>query len=184
MTDRKTPEQAFRDGRVDVLLGTRGADQGGRAVLLREAETLIRSRTIAVMGDTMADVTAELTADVALTTTGTWYDGPYLPLTKGVWLIHAQAQHRRTDATGGVAALRLVRGATVICGAQGWHPTVANAGLHLSLCSMVRVTENSLVKVQMRTDAGAATAFLNATAPYSGAEPATIISALRMRLLP
>lgn len=181
--DRSAPEQKFRDNRVDVLLGIRG-QEGDRALTVRQGEDLARTTSIEVIGNVFADVVKALAADVAMPVSGTWYDGPAIPLTKGVWLVTATLQHQRTDASGGVFAGRLLRDAAVICGAQGYHPAVANAGACLSVTSIIRVTGNVIVKAQMRTGAGAATAFLAATAPYAGAQPASLITATRMRLLP
>lgn len=181
--ERKTPERAFRDGRVDGLLGIRG-NANEKALTVGDAAVLIRSTALAIMDDTLSEVSETIGADVPLTVSGTWYDGPFIPLTKGVWMVRAMAQHVRTDASGGRCAIRLMRGATVICTAQGWHPAVAGAGLHLALTVTLRVTGNVLTKLQMRTETGAATALLKAAAPYGGAEPATIITANRTRLLP
>lgn len=175
----KLPEGRFRDNRLDQLAGIRGPEDQ-RAVRLGELDALAREVAYSSIGAVVQAKSASLAADVTLTITGTWYDGPEVALKPGVWVLNASALHTRGDATGGLAAIRLMVDTTVIGAAEGTHPAAVGASLNLFTTTLLRVLSNTTVKLQMRSAAGGAGVLMKASAPYVSADlVATTITAIR-----
>lgn len=132
-------------------------------------------------GSSVPNTEAALSADVAMGTTGTWYDGPSLSLGAGTWLLTAQITFLRTTATATSFAGRISTGTTHYASSQFYQPAVANAGGNVALTAIVTLTGTTTIKVQGTTNAGAAACLMKASTAISGSgNNATRLTAIQL----
>jgi len=126
-------------------------------------------------------VHTKLAANVALTVTGTWYDGPSVSLPAGTWLVVSHATLGRTATTAVKYVCRLSTGAVHHASSETYQGSVANHWVEVTLTTVVVVASTTVVKLQATTTAGAATNLLKAaTADYGSGNNATQITAIRL----
>lgn len=174
------PRGTFREERLDELAGTRGADDK-RAIRKGEVQSEAFSASSNMMARTLVSRSAALGADVALTVTNQWYDGPFLALTAGTWLVVAELQHRNdAAAAAGQVAVRIWDGSADLASAEVTNDAVSGSSRHMSLSTVVSVKTNTVLTLQARSSAGSANSKVKATAPAAGsATTATRILAMR-----
>lgn len=131
--------------------------------------------------NTISYLTASLSADVQLTTTGTFYDGPSISLPSGTWLVTGQITITRTATTLATYTGRIVSNSTTVASSQqsvvSVNPHSANIHLH---CVLV-LASTTTVKLTATSSAGTTTTHMKAaTNTYSGGNNATTISAIRL----
>lgn len=174
------PRGNFRDERLDALAGTRG-NKGSRAVRQSELSDQVLSVGGALVQAEFTSRSAALGADVALTVTDQWYDGPFIALTAGIWLVVAEIQHRNdAAAVAGQIAVRIWNGSDDLASAEQTNDAVSGSSRHMSLSAVVSVKVNTVLTLQARSSAGSANSKVKATAPAAGsATTATRILAMR-----
>lgn len=129
----------------------------------------------------LSNAEAVLAADVQLATSNTFYDGPSLTLGAGTWLIKAKAQYLKTTTTASHVTARLHDGTNTLDDVTQYHANVTNVALGFSLFRIVTLTAPTIIKLQMATNVGVATALMKATAPNNGSgNNATRLSAVRI----
>lgn len=180
MADRNTPRDNARNERLDTLAGTRGVDE---AVTESELAEKVADRIGFITRQIINAKSAVLGVDVALTTSGQWYDGPYAGLRVGSWLIMSMAQFRAdAAAVASTIQARLVDSTGKVLAAQQLNTAGASGDvLAFSMIAPLIVTKARSVKLQMRASAGNANLKMKATAPAAGSDVvATRIYALRI----
>lgn len=124
---------------------------------------------------------AAVSADVALTTSNTWYDGPSVSLSAGTYFVIVQLQHWRTATTAENIFGRLTNGTTHYASGQFYHPSVAGAGSHLTLIAKITLAATTTIKGQLTSSAGASTSAIKAAMTANGAgNNASQIIAIRL----
>lgn len=176
-----TPQDSARAERLDVLAGTRGRD-GAKAVRKDEFVAAVAEAWPAVAGERIFQRSAVLGADVSLTVSNQWYDGPSIGLDPGIYMVMAQAQVRNEAAAGAtVIAARIFDGDAAISAGQAQIAAASGEGLVLTLLCPLVVTKAKAVTLQLRAVTGNANTRMKATAPAAGTEQvATRISAIRI----
>lgn len=129
----------------------------------------------------ITNLSANLAADVAMSVTGTWYDGPGITLTAGTWLVWGKAQFNRTATTATQWVARLSTGSVHYSSGQTYQASLSGHTAEVSLFAVVVVAINTLVKVQGTTSAGAAACLMKAATPASASgNNATQIAAIKL----
>lgn len=124
---------------------------------------------------------AALAADVTLSTSGTWYDGPALALTAGKWLVMAHATCGRTATTLLRYAMRLTDGTTHYASSEAAQPSQNPNYVNMSVASIVTLTGAATVKIQCTTTNGGASNFMKAAiAASASGNNATKIVAVKI----
>lgn len=116
----------------------------------------------------LTSASAALGADVSLTTSGTWYDGPSVSLAAGTWLVNATVTLNRTDATAVTYFSRITDGTTHYASTQAYQAAVADHSDSVSLSAVITLVGTTTIKAQSTTDAGAATALMKAATTANG----------------
>lgn len=175
------PRGTFREERLDELAGTRGKEES-RAVRKGEVEGEAFGAAKSLLALNLFSRSASLGADVALTVANQWYDGPFIALTSGLWIVMAQAQHRNDAAVGagGQFVARIWDGAAVLSASEVTHDTASGSARTLFMTAIVSIKANKVLTLQARSNVGSANLKLKATAPAAGADlVATRITAMR-----
>jgi|GEM_PF-2545366 len=174
------PISTFRNERFDKLAGTRGREDQ-RAVLLSEFEALANAEVMTVLQRELVAKSVELTADFALTVTNQWYDGPFVALGAGIWLVLAQIQHRNDAAsTAGQVAARVWDGLTPHAACEFTNDAIYGRSMQMSMSFCVTVRAPTVFTLQARSSAGDPNSKIKATAPAAGTDlVATRITAMR-----
>lgn len=129
-----------------------------------------------------ANASAALTADVALTASNVFYDGPVLTLGPGTWLLSANAQYVKTTSTGSQVTVRLTDGAAHFASQNAYHTSVANFTLCFSLGAVITLAVTTDVRLQMATSLGNAACLMKAAVPNNASgNTATMINAVRIQ---
>lgn len=128
-----------------------------------------------------ANSKASLAADVQLTVTSTWYNGPSVSLWAGTWLVIGHISFWRTTTTATIWFGRITDGTTHHASSQAYTPSVAGTGANVAMTAIVTLTGTTTIRLQGTTSAGATTALMRAatTANVSG-NNATQITAIRL----
>lgn len=171
--------QNFREERLDILAGTRGAD-ADRAVRLTELGSIVdghfRARNIAK--------SAVLSADLSLTTSGAWVNGPWLTLPAGMWIVTGQAQFRNDAALGAQTNVcaRLFDDTIEFSTAEITLPAANGESRSLHLSCMLSSKVQRTIRLQAKPATGNANLKMKSTlSPLSaGSETATRLWAVRM----
>lgn len=128
----------------------------------------------------ITSATATLSGTVALSVSGTWYDGPSVVLSAGTWLITAHASFSRTTATATTWEARVHDGTNALASGNATTTALANSTTAISMQAVVVVTGTPTVKIQATTNAGAAACLMRGTTFVNGMAGATIISAVKI----
>ncbi len=150
---------------------------GAETILVRQAAVT----RVAALGDIFpAALSANLAADVALVSSGVWYDGPSLLLGPGVWLLIGRVNHSRSTTTAATVAVRLFDGAASLAGTTQYHPSIATVSMTIPVTTLITVTTTTTVTLQAVTNYGASTTFMKAVGVYGAAPKATELVAVRL----
>ena len=124
---------------------------------------------------------AALDANVQLTSTGTFYDGPSVSLAAGTWLVLGYLTMTRNATTLATYTGRIVSGATTVASSQ---QTVVSANPHsanIALQAVVVLGATTTVKLTATSSAGTTTTNLRAaTNTYGDGNNATRIVAVQL----
>lgn len=124
---------------------------------------------------------ASLSADVSLSSSNTWYNGPAVTLEPGTWLINAHVTHVRSATTAETVYARLTDGTNHHASQQMYHASVSGTGVALHLSAVVTLPASTTLRVQCATSAGAAASAMKAAMTSNGAgNNATQITAVRI----
>ena len=130
---------------------------------------------------TITSLSASLSADVALTTTSTWYNGPSLSLPAGTWLVMGQITHVRSATTAEMIYARISDGTTHYSSTQFYHASVSGTGVVLPMIAKITLASTTTIKLQATSSAGASTSTMKAALTANGAgNNATNIIAVRL----
>jgi hypothetical protein len=132
-------------------------------------------------GGALSSATAALAADVSLTTSNQWYDGPAVSLAAGTWLVAATITQVRTATTAETIYGRLTTGIVHYASTQMYHASVNGTGVALSLNALITLAATTTVKCQCATSAGNSNSRMRAaTTSNSSGNNATMITALKV----
>lgn len=124
---------------------------------------------------------AAVSADVALTTSATWYTGPSISLSAGTYFVIAVLQHWRTTTTAENIFGRISDGTNHYASGQFYHASVAGAGSQLILAAKITLAATTTINGQMTSSAGASTSAIKAAMTANGAgNNASQIIAIRL----
>lgn len=171
--------QIFRDERLDVLSGTRGA---GADKALREGD--FQGKLGSALTDTMLSKSAVLAAPLALSGSS-WIDGPSIGVRPGLWVVGFQAQIANSAALAAVQRLcaRIVdhTGTEFMTTLSMITADAAGAAV-LAASRIISTKVPRTLTLQVRASVGDAALFIVPTcSPLSdGSETATRIWAARM----
>ena len=174
------PKATFRDERLDKLAGTRGKE-ADRALLVSDLTSEVAGAFGGAMAAAVYAKSAVLGADVALTVSGQWYDGPFIALPPGSWLVLAQIQHRN-DAAAAAAqvAARIWNGSAPYSVCEFTNDAISGNAFQMSMSAVIVLRAPTVLSLQAMSSVGSANSKMKATAPASGAVAvATRISAMR-----
>jgi len=132
-------------------------------------------------GSSIPNSSALLSANVTLSVSGTWYDGPGVSLAAGTWLVQADVNFNRTATTFTQWLARISTGTVHYASGQVYHASVNGHTIRISLGAIITLTGTTTIKVQATTNAGAAACLmLAATTLYGSGNNATQIRAIRL----
>jgi len=130
---------------------------------------------------TITSLSASLSANVSLTTTATWYDGPSLSLAAGTWLVIGRITHNRSATTAETIYARLGDGTNHYASTQFYHASVTGTGVVLPLNAVITLSATTTIKLQSTSSAGASTSVMLAALTANGSgNNATNIIAIRL----
>ena len=130
---------------------------------------------------TITSLSAALSANVSLTTTATWYDGPSVSLVAGTWLVIGRITHVRSATTAETIYARLGDGTKHYASTQFYHASVSGIGVVLPLNAVITLDATTTIKLQATSSAGASTStMLAATTANGSGNNATNIIAIRL----
>ena len=130
---------------------------------------------------TITSLAAALSANVSLTTTATWYDGPSVSLVAGTWLVIGRITHVRSATTAETIYARLGDGTNHYASTQFYHASVTGTGVVLPLNAVITLAATTTIKLQATSSAGASTStMLAATTANGSGNNATNIIAIRL----
>lgn len=121
-----------------------------------------------VDGGSLTSASAALGADVQLTTSNTWYDGPSVSLAAGTWLVSSHTTLVRTATTAITYFNRISTGTVHYASTQAYQASVANHSDSVSLSAVITLVETTTIKIQTTTNAGASTALMKAATTANG----------------
>lgn len=125
--------------------------------------------------------TASLSADVALTTSSTWYDGPSVSIAAGTWLVVGRITHVRAATTAETIFGRVTDGTNHYGSSQLYHPSASGSGTVLPISCIVTLASTTTIKLQATSSAGASTSVMKAAMTANGSgNNATNITAIRL----
>ena len=129
----------------------------------------------------ITSLSASLSADVALTTTSTWYDGPSVFLDAGTWLVIGRITHVRSATTAETIYARLGDGTNHYASTQCYHASVSGTGVVLPMFAVITLAATTTIKLQATSSVGASTSTMKAALTANGAgNNATNIIAIRL----
>jgi hypothetical protein len=132
-------------------------------------------------GGALSSASAALAADVSLTTSNQWYDGPGISLAAGTWLVGATITQVRAATTAETIYGRLSTGTVHYASTQMYHASVNGTGVSLSLNALITLAATSTVKCQCATSAGSNNSRMKAATTSNGSgNNATLITALKV----
>lgn len=132
-------------------------------------------------GGALSSATGALAADVSLTTSNQWYDGPGVSLAAGTWLVAATITQVRAATTAETIYGRLTTGTAHYASTQMYHASVNGAGVTLSLNALITLAANTTIKCQCATSTGNANSRMKAALTANGSgNNATMITALKV----
>lgn len=124
---------------------------------------------------------AALAANVSLTSSNTWYNGPAVTLGPGTWLLNAHVTHVRSATTAETVYARISDGTNHHASQQLYHASVSGTGVALYLTAVVTLATSTTLRIQCATSAGAAASAMKAAMTANGAgNNATQITAVRI----
>lgn len=130
---------------------------------------------------TLSYASSQLSANVPLTTTSTWYDITSLSLTAGTWLITAQMTHVKSSTTAGTVFGRITDGTNHYASTQMFHTSTTGTGVLLFMTCLVTISNTTTIKTQAATSVGASTSnILAATTANGSGNNATQICAIKV----
>lgn len=130
---------------------------------------------ISTLNPILTSSSAALGADVALSNTGLYFDGPSVSLAAGVWFVTATVTVLDTGTTAAIYA-KLWNGTTVYASASGYSGNVAR-GTPITLSAIVSIGSTQTIKVSCRdVDASTGKILFN----QSGNSKDSHITALRI----
>ncbi|MDP1554485.1 MAG: hypothetical protein Q8L84_03410, partial [Hyphomonas sp.] len=112
--------------------------------------------------------TAALGSDVAMATTGTWYDGPQVTLAAGVWMVTAHVTFIRNATTATQWIARLFDGSAGVASGQVYGPSVSGHAVVIPLTAIVNLSAETTIKLQGTTNAGNSNCLMKAATAISG----------------
>lgn len=128
-------------------------------------------------------LSAALGVDVQMPTANTWYDGPSIVLPAGKWMVSAFLTHVRATTTAAFVYGRITNGAasTHYASSQGYHPSLTNSGVPLSMAAIIDLAAETTIKLQAATSVGSASSLIKAAMTANGSgNNATQIVAVRV----
>lgn len=132
-------------------------------------------------GGTLSSASAALAADVSLTTSNQWYDGPGISLATGTWLVGATITQVRSATTAETIYGRLSTGTVHYASTQMYHASLNGSGVTMSLNALITLAATTTVKCQCATSAGNANSRMKAATTANGSgNNATLITALKV----
>ena len=132
-------------------------------------------------GGAITSAQANLSADVQMPTTGTWYDGPSITLAAGTWLVNSNVQFVRTATTATQWISRISNGTTHYASGQQYSASVSGNTVQINLSCIITLTGTTTVKIQSTTSAGATACLMKAaTTSSSSGNNATMINAIQL----
>lgn len=124
---------------------------------------------------------SQLSANVPLTTTSTWYDITSLSLTAGTWLITAQMTHVKSATTAETVYGRITDGTNHYASTQMYHASVSGIGVVLFMTCLVTISATTTIKTQASSSVGASTSnILAAITPNGSGNNATQMCAIKV----
>lgn len=136
---------------------------------------------LSASGGALTSATAALGADVSLTTSNQWYDGPGISLAAGTWLVGATITQVRAAATAETIYGRLSTGTVHYASTQMYHASLNGAGVTMSLNALITLAATTTVKCQCATSAGNSNSRMKAATTANGSgNNATLITALKV----
>jgi len=122
-----------------------------------------------------------LAADVVLTVSGTWYDGPGVSLAAGTWLVLGTVTAQRAATTLSSYFARITTGSVHYASTQGTQPSQSPHSVSLTMSAIITLAAPTTIKLQATTNAGASTEkMLAATSAYGSGNNATHIRAVKV----
>jgi hypothetical protein len=95
-----------------------------------------------------------LAANVTLSVTNTFYDGPSAALSPGLWLASFHVTFARTTTTAVTYYARVTDKTTVYASGQQYQASVANHFAQMSMTAIIRLTTGTTIYGQGATSAG------------------------------
>lgn len=130
---------------------------------------------------TLSYASSQLSANVPLTTTSTWYDITSLSLTAGTWLITAQMTHVKSATTAETVYGRITDGTNHYASTQMYHASVSGTGVLLFMTCLVTISKTMTIKTQATSSVGASTSNILAETTANGSgNNATKICAIKV----
>ena len=121
-----------------------------------------------------------LAANVTLSSTSTFYNGPSVALSPGLWLASFHVTFARTTTTAVTYFARISGPTTVYASGQQYSPSVANHYVQMSLTAVVRLTEASTLYGQGATSSGSSGSTMRAALSVGTNPGATQITAVKI----
>lgn len=163
--------------------GTETIDRAATVVLgAQDAAAIIESDNANWfgLGGVPTRAYASLSADVALTTAGTWYDGPSVSLGPGTWLLWGHATCE-AGSSGSHFIGKIWDGTTAVGSAQANAPNTGNATEVVVVSQPVVLTATTTYKLSVTPSVGGASQLMKAATPaYGSGNHATTLVALRV----
>lgn len=132
-------------------------------------------------GGALTTASAALSADVNLSSSNQWYDGPGISLVAGTWLVAATITQVRTATTAETIYGRITTGTTHFASTQMYHPSANGGGASLCLNALITLVATTSVKCQCATSAGNSNSRMRAATTSNGSgNNATMITALKV----
>lgn len=132
-------------------------------------------------GGVLSSASAALAADVSLTTSNQWYDGPGVSLAAGTWLIAATITQVRAATTAETIFGRLTTGTVHYASTQMYHASVNGTGVTLGLNALITLAATTTIKCQCATSAGNTNSRMKAALTANGSgNNATMITAFKV----
>ena len=129
----------------------------------------------------ITSLSSALSANVSLTTTATWYNGPGLSLEAGTWLVIGRITHVRSATTAETIYARLGDGTNHYASSQFYHASVTGTGVVMPLNAVITLASTTTIKLQATSSAGASTSvMLAATTANGSGNNATNIIAIKL----
>lgn len=155
----------------------------GRISGIGNPESVAIGYGMAMFGDlgvSLNSASNALSADVTMTTAGTWYDGPSISLTAGTWMIDSCVTVQKSAVSGvGDFSARLSDGTTHYASSESTWNTRAGSMISVSLSTRITLASTTTIKVQA-VSAFAASAIKAATLYQPSGNNASNINAVRV----